>query len=289
MTRPAARLATAAAALALFLVSCAPASPATPSSTGVAAASVPASTPTPSDEPTQLSAMFDVGDGRQLYLLCTGSGSPTILLEAGDESGISDWSPVIPGLRTEARTCAYDRAGLGRSDPASGCRGLDDLLGDLESLLKAAAIDGPFVLVGASGGGFLMAGYAARHPGDVAGLVLVETPKALSADLYPEIVPQIRCDAPANIERRDYLGVEHAAWDNRAQIGNFPMVIISNDWGPNAAGPDEAANVQDQRGWQVLSPNSSQVVVTSGHDVPFNEPDLVIHQILSVLEAARAG
>ncbi|HUE97079.1 MAG TPA: alpha/beta hydrolase, partial [Longimicrobiaceae bacterium] len=134
---------------------------------------------------------------------CTGTGSPTILLEAGDNSsGVVGWGWVMPGLITETRTCTYDRAGLGQSSAASGCRQLDDLLGDLEALLGAASIDGPYVLVGTSGGGFLMAGFAARYPEDVAGMVLVETPKALTAELYPEILPVIACDAPDNIEHR---------------------------------------------------------------------------------------
>ncbi len=260
--------------------------PSTVPSAAPAASEPPTAASSPISDLDQLSATFDIGDGRELYLRCSGTGSPTILLEAGDEDGVSAWSFVIPGLMTETRTCAYDRAGNGQSDPATGCRGLDDLLGDLEALLQAAEIDGPYVLVGASGGGFLMAGYAARHPEDVAGLVLVETPKALTAEAYPEIVPLIKCDAPSNIERRDYLAIEHAVWDNRAEIGDFPMAIISYEY-TNPPGPDEETNVEDQQGWLILTPNSTQTIVTTGHDVPNNEPQLVIDEILAVLGAAR--
>jgi pimeloyl-ACP methyl ester carboxylesterase len=274
------------AVLALLVVACA--SPSTNPSPSVASSpNLTAILGSPSIDPDQISARFDIGDGRELYLRCNGTGSPTILLEAGDESDVSEWSLVMPGLIGETRTCAYDRAGVGQSDPATGCRGLDDLLGDLEALLEVANIDGPYVLVGTSGGGFLMAGFAARHPDDVAGLVLVETPKALSAELYPEIVPLIACDAPSNVERRDYLGVEHAVWDNRAEIGDFPLAVISYDY-EDPPGPDEETNVEDQRGWFVLSPRHGQTVVTSGHDVPGNEPQLVINEILAVLFAARA-
>ena len=108
-----------------------------------------------------------------------------ILLEAGDESGVEEWTPVFESLADQTRTCAYDRAGIGRSIEATGCRGVDELLGDLEALLAAADLAGPYLLVGASGGGFLMAGFAARHPDDVAGLVLVETPKAITISSLP--------------------------------------------------------------------------------------------------------
>jgi len=249
-------------------------------------------TTSPIGSPTadaDISGSFDIGGGRSLYLQCEGSGSPTILLEAGDQSDIRQWRLVLPILTAEARVCTYERAGIGRSSPATGCRGMDDLLGDLEALLDAAEIRPPYVLVGTSGGGFIMVGYAMRHPDQVAGMVLVETPKALTAELYPEIVPQIECDAPGNIERRDHLAVEHAAWDNRREIGDFPMTVISNDYGDEAEpNTDEFTNVADQHDWLVLtSAEGRQVVVTSGHGVPENEPRLVADEILAVLEAAR--
>jgi len=234
-----------------------------------------------------VSEVVDIGAGRTLYLECVGEGSPTIVLEAGDESGVSDWRLVMPGLASHTRTCAYDRAGLGRSADATGCRGLDDIVGDLEALVGAAQLAGPYVLVGASGGGFLTVGFAARHPADVAGLVLVETPKAITT-MPPGLAEEIACDAPNNVEHRDYYAVEHAVWDNRAQIGDFPLTVISNDYG-DIAPADEQTNVADQQGWFVLSPTSKQVVVTSGHDVPVNEPELVVREILAVLNATPSS
>jgi hypothetical protein len=188
----------------------------------------------------------------------------------------------------ETRTCDYDRAGIGRSAEATGCRDVVDLLDDIEALLAAAGLAGPYVLVGTSGGGYLMAGLAARRAAEVAGLMLVETPKAITVStLPPEVVEQIACDSPTNIERRDYIAVDHAVWDARSEIGDFPMTIITNDYGPDAPPGDEQTNVADQQGWLVLSPNSKQVAVTSGHDVVGNESALVIDEILAVLAAAR--
>ena len=285
------------ALLALVLAGCA--SPAAPSSTpsGTPAPVTPEPTPAATAAPTpspveRIEGTFDVGDGRKLYLRCIGSGSPTILLEAGDEdSGTDHWRFVAGPLSDDTRTCVYDRAGLGRSDPATGCRQMDDILDDLDGMLDAAGVEGPYVLVGASGGGFLMAGFAARHPEHVAGMVFVETPKALTAERYPEIVPLIACDAPTNIERRDYLKVEHAAWDNRENLGEFPLTVLSNDYGDSVEpNTDEATNVDDQQGWFDLSPDhAKQVVVTTGHDIASDQPDLVIEEIRAVLAAARAG
>ena len=200
------------------------------------------------------------------------------LLEAGDELGVTDWGLVMPSLATETRVCAYERAGVNRSDNATGCRGVDEVVGDLEALIDAAAIPGPYVLVGASGGGFLIAELAARHPDEVAGIVFAEVPEAIG-EVPPDLAEVIKCDGLTNIERRDYVAIEREVWERRAEIGDFPMTIISDDHGDNA---------ENQRGWLVLSPNSKQVLVTSGHDVPENEPDVVIREILDVLEEARS-
>lgn len=229
-----------------------------------------------------------VGGGGNVYVQCAGSGSPTIILESGDESDHIQWRLVEPSLADRTRTCSYDRLGTGASDKPTGCRQLKDLNGDLEALLRATGEDGPYVLVGTSGGGFLMAGFAYAHPQDVKGMALVETPHAIIAEeAPPELLQELKCDSPMNEERRDYVAVENEAWANRERVGDIPLVVISNDYGDDYENEEQRTNVEDQKGWLRLSPQARQVVVTSGHDVPENEPDLVIKEILQVLEATQ--
>jgi pimeloyl-ACP methyl ester carboxylesterase len=59
----------------------------------------------------------DIG-GRALFISCTGTGSPTVVLEAGSGSASNTWFSVQPEVARFTRVCSYDRAGLGRSDPA---------------------------------------------------------------------------------------------------------------------------------------------------------------------------
>src|SRR5688572_16690867 len=61
--------------------------------------------------------LIDVG-GRRLRLLCSGEGSPTVILEAGASSFAIDWTLVQREVARSNRTCSYDRAGMGWSDPA---------------------------------------------------------------------------------------------------------------------------------------------------------------------------
>jgi hypothetical protein len=68
----------------------------------------------------------DVGGGRMIYVRCTGTGSPTVILEGGDEDTGGSYDFAVPSLAKVTRTCSYDRANLGLSDPAPGPRGCLD-------------------------------------------------------------------------------------------------------------------------------------------------------------------
>lgn len=111
--------------------------------------------------------------GRRLHLVCQGAGAPTVVLEAGMAGWSTDWALVQPALAAHTRTCAYDRAGYGASDPL-GAGQPPRPQADLQRLLDSATLAGPVVLVGHSLGGLLVADYARRHPARVAGLVLVD-------------------------------------------------------------------------------------------------------------------
>lgn len=62
--------------------------------------------------------LVDVG-GRQLHLLVSGDehASPTVILDAVMVSFSSNWAWVQPELAKVVRVVAYDRTGLGWSDP----------------------------------------------------------------------------------------------------------------------------------------------------------------------------
>jgi pimeloyl-ACP methyl ester carboxylesterase len=111
-------------------------------------------------------------DGRKLHLFCTGSGSPTVVFEAGASSFAIDFSLVQADLARTSRVCSYDRLGHGWSDP-SGDKDPDTPT-TLHALLETAGEKPPFVLAGASRGGLHVRRFAARYPEEVAGLVLID-------------------------------------------------------------------------------------------------------------------
>jgi pimeloyl-ACP methyl ester carboxylesterase len=129
--------------------------------------------------------LIDIGGGRRLNLFCQGHG-PVVLMETGFSDTTMTWRNVQAQIATFATACSYDRAGLGFSDAADHPADLVNNAKDLERLIKAAGFDEP-VLVGHSLGGLYVGYYARTHPGQVAGLVLVDpsifSPRALFAKL----------------------------------------------------------------------------------------------------------
>jgi pimeloyl-ACP methyl ester carboxylesterase len=119
------------------------------------------------------SRLIDVG-GHRLNIRCTGSGSPTVVLEPGlgeSASTMARW--IAPNVARTTTVCAYDQAGHGRSDaaPAGGV----DAARDLHLLLQRAHVPGPYVLAGHSLGGMFVLSYAHRYPAQVAGVALLDS------------------------------------------------------------------------------------------------------------------
>ena len=121
--------------------------------------------------------LVKVGSGArpaQLHLVCQGEGSPTVILEHGGGGSTLGWFLVQPQVATQTRVCAYDRAGLGWSDPGPAPRSGQQIATELHTLLRNANIPGPYVLVGWSYGGLFVRAYALHYPQEVAGLVLLD-------------------------------------------------------------------------------------------------------------------
>jgi pimeloyl-ACP methyl ester carboxylesterase len=114
-------------------------------------------------------------NGHRMRIDCIGSGSPTLILDTGGGGDGLEWGIVQPGLAKTTRVCSYDRAGMGWSDELPPPRDAIHVADELHGLLKAAKIDGPIVLMGASRGGIFIREYASRYPAQVVGLILVDS------------------------------------------------------------------------------------------------------------------
>ncbi len=118
--------------------------------------------------------LVDVG-GHSLHINCTGTGSPTVVLEPGlgEPSVAMAW--IAPAVATSTRVCVYDRAGRGWSESASGPQDGVQTATDLHTLLERAGEPGPYVLAGHSAGGIYVLNFAKLYPQQVVGVVLLDS------------------------------------------------------------------------------------------------------------------
>lgn len=154
------------------------------------------------------SGLVDVGDGRELYAECRGTGAPTVVLIAGKGNGAEDWHQVLdandpvrdlptdevlagagdlhdskkavyPTIGRETRVCSYDRPntrtnGKDTSTPQAQPHSVEADVADLHAVLRKLDAPEPYVLVAHSYGGFIAELYARTYPEEVGGLVMVD-------------------------------------------------------------------------------------------------------------------
>ena len=146
----------------------------------VCVCSMSASAVTPIDQipagPLSPTGRFADLGGYRLHYHCEGpeDAELTVLFESGIGGTTRAWEKVRSRLGDGLRSCTYDRAGYGWSDPGPGPRDVSELALELKDLVDAAGIATPLVLVGHSYGGFIIREFAYRWPERVAGFVFVD-------------------------------------------------------------------------------------------------------------------
>ncbi len=239
-----------------------------------------------------------------LFMVQTGQGKPTIILEAGAGEDSTTWRDVIPALAQFSQVVAYDRAGLGRSVGTPPLRTALQLVDDLHSLLEAAQLEGPYLLVGHSLGAVLCRLYTQQYRHEVAGLVLIDGPhpdqgKRFTAaltetgwhehELVRPILEMASGIAPELHPDRLDFAKSMAEVDQTQTFGDLPLVVISATKLPAEAWPDlpiQAALAFTQT-WDTMQselPNLSTrgvhlITRKSGHYIHCDEPELVVEAI----------
>jgi pimeloyl-ACP methyl ester carboxylesterase len=284
------------------------------------------------------SGLVDVGGGRKIYFKCRGAGSPTVVLISGRGNGAADWNEildpldpvhaaptdllalgqgklvvsdkaVLPSVSRFTRVCAYDRPGIRMdgqdvSTPVPQPHAVDRAVDDLHRLLTAAGEPGPYVFVAHSYGGLIAMLYTRTYPGDVAGLVMVDTVTELMKDVAsPKAVAEWDAhnrisiaEAPESVELLDAFAKIEAAPARR----ELPAVVLSADkpWPDIGAAQSPATKgamvtFADWLASEELLAKSLDAPrikgTNSGHNIYQYEPQLVVDAIREVVDAVRAG
>jgi pimeloyl-ACP methyl ester carboxylesterase len=124
-------------------------------------------------------------NGIQMRLDCRGSGSPTVVLEAGAQSSSIVWVRIQDDVAQYTRVCSYDRPGYGWSDSVHETIYPEQVADMLHTLLENSAEKPPYLMVGHSFGGVYIRVFTEKYPDEVVGMVLVDSSHENQAQQAP--------------------------------------------------------------------------------------------------------
>jgi len=137
--------------------------------------------------------LVDVG-GHMLHVRTHGEGDTVVVFEADEGAWSTHWGALPEELGSVTATVAYDRGGLGWSEPGPPPRDAETLARELHQLLTKLAPGQPVVLVGHGTGSHILRAYSHRYPFETAGLVFVDPyhdglPDRLQREQIPAAAP----------------------------------------------------------------------------------------------------
>ena len=120
-------------------------------------------------------------EGVQMRVLTAGlnerrPGQPVVVLEAGADTDLETWKPILPETARLAPVVAYDRRGLGRSGADTEPPTLKRSVQTLHALLQQLQAPPPYLLVGHSWGGLIIRGFSDLYTKETVGLVYLDVP-----------------------------------------------------------------------------------------------------------------
>lgn len=258
-----------------------------------------AATPAPAATPDLLRVG---GYGVQVSTL--GTGPYTVIFESGFGRDLNVWRNVAPAIAKSNKVVTYSRAGHGRSEARPGTPSLASRTDQLEQLVATAGLTPPFILVGHSYGGFLIRSYAARHPGQVAGMVFVDPsdehqnqelrkldPAGVDSDtrllaqfMPPKLQPELgQVQAILDSGKLDLVG----------PLPDVPVAVLTSV--QRRAKPElfletpaavEVWRDLHARFFRTFTSGAHVVAPHSGHNIHQEEPQLVIDAVEQVIAAA---
>lgn len=259
-------------------------------------------------------------DGYLMHLHCSGSGSPTVLLESPlDTWGAEVWTKVQPDLSSTTRVCSYDKPGIRWSEHRPEPRDAAHIVEELHSLLQAAGEPAPYVMVGFSFGGLLTRLFDDHFPGEVAGLVFVESShpeqevrvppppgwvrlksrlsrRLKAATGFNRLTSDLSVNAGAAYSNQSlsaalsYWALHETAFQQSVEpgvLGSRPVIVLT------AGGQERHPEVQDawlemQGDLAKLSSNSDhRIIPDSRHSIPIDDPGAVIVAVGDLVTAVR--
>lgn len=247
--------------------------------------------------------MVSIGE-RRVAVYCDGeaTGAPTVVLIPAGGRTAKDWASVQPGIAKFARVCSYDLANFGQSDKApSKIQSVEEVAADLHAWLKASGEKGPFVLACHSLSGFYARKFVTAFPGEVAGLVFLDSSHEEQALRLHELDPQ----GPGLDDFTARLGFYVKPDQKLGWRTEVPLIVLGRGT-PFERKARDGSNSQTNRmtesqwaSWDQIwrefqkdlakrsSHGEFRSADKSGHWIQRDQPELVVHAIRDVLDGTR--
>jgi pimeloyl-ACP methyl ester carboxylesterase len=230
--------------------------------------------------------MITIGD-RRLSIDCSGKtlDAGTVILIAGGGTTAKHWEKVQPEVSSFSRVCSYDRAGFGKSDKATASpQSVSEVVDDLHGLLKASGEKGPFILVAHSIAGIYTRSFVTRFPGEVKGLILIDSSHEEQVLRLDELDPN--GPGPDNLTARNGFFVRPGQRLNwRTEL---PLIVLGRGM------PFPRTNRMELAAWDGIwrefqndlarrsTHGEFRLAEKSGHFIQLDQPELVIQAIRDV-------
>jgi pimeloyl-ACP methyl ester carboxylesterase len=243
------------------------------------------------------SRLVDV-NGHQLNIRCSGDGTPAVVLISGLATDNHDWVEVEKQVSEFTQICSYDRFGLGESDHRDGTPTSQTATDDLHALISASGISGQVLLVGHSYGGLIAQLYAAKHPDDTFGVVLVDSLHEENLDRAGVILGEPTMTTFMRALTANPEGVDIPASLDQVQgldLGDTPVTVLTagdHDL-PDIIDPGVgrqliSAWLYSQRELSKLSTTGVQFIAEgSGHCIQCDRPNVVVDAIREMADGVR--
>lgn len=230
----------------------------------------------------------------------SGSGTPTILLEAGGSAGMSDWDSVFGQIAEHATVIRYSRVGNGGSTKIKQHFTSKDYADQAIEFLDTLHITQPVILVAHSYGGSIARDFAATYPQRIEGLLMLDPSSEHDVDILRAIdlekgnqeIAQIKLDDMADGMSNQYLDF----WSKRPlpdypEIRDMPVTVIASvrklTNPANLFSTDEGRRMWGElwQNWAGQFPQGKAVLTErSGHYVQVDEPELVVNELLALID-----
>ena len=192
----------------------------------------------------------------KLYLSVSGPdrkpGEPVVVLMQGLGASLHEWVMVKDRVSKFARFVQYDRTGLGQSESPPvlpEAISAADVASDLDTLLRNAGIEPPFVIVAHSWGGLTSREFLHRRPNDIVGMIFVDA----NQENHFYWRKQPRADsgvyqAPWHLAmEKDVDSLDAIGLSREQKLGDEGWAAVLKD---RSLPSHEAASKAEFRGWQ---------------------------------------